>query len=208
VLKAPVSARAVAFAPTALVRTGRRVVREVVEAEEKARAIVAEAQDRAQALVEAAARAAGDVRLRAEAEGRADGVAKVAARALELSAYEARADERALDRTVEVARILAERLLGESLRLDPAVIVALARQALREARGARRVRIVAHPADAARLEAELATLGAGFDSLEIAADAARTPGDLRLETEIGVLDGALAPQLDRLAKRLRESMGK
>ena len=208
VLKGPVSAEPIALAPTTQVRTGRRVPRAIVDASAQARAIITDAESRARTLVEAAARSAGDVRLRAEAEGRADGVARVAARAIELSEHEARADERALDRTVEVARILAERLLGESLRLDPRAVAALARQALSEARGARRVRILAHPEDAARLNAEVGSLGLGLEALEIAADATRSPGDLRIETEIGVLDAALSPQLDRLAKKLRESMKK
>lgn len=210
VIKAPVlaatSADPIAFAPTTPIVIGRRVPREIVDASVRACAIIAEAESRAEALVSAAARAAGDVRLRAEAEGRADGVAQLAAHAVKLSAHEARADERALDRTVELARILAERLLGESLRLDAQTIVPLARQALREARGARRVRIVAHPNDATALERELVSLGAGFEAVEVVPDPSRAPGNLRIETEIGVLDAALAPQLDRLAKRLRESM--
>jgi flagellar biosynthesis/type III secretory pathway protein FliH len=107
---------------------------------------------------------------------------------------------------VELARLLAERLLGTALRLDPGLVVSLAERALSEARGARRVRLVAHPDDAARLEAQGESLGATLDALEILADPARAPGDLRLETEIGVLDAQLAPQLDRLAQKLRESL--
>lgn len=198
----------VALCTTAPVPFGRRVPRAIVDAGEHARRLVAEAEERARLLLESAARAAGDARLAAEAEGRADGIAAVAAKAVALAALEARADERGLERSVELARLLAERLLGEELRQDPARITALARRALGEARGARRVRVVAHPDDAARLEAERETLGAALDVLEIVADPARSPGDLRLETEIGVLDAALAPQLDRLTQKLRESLKK
>jgi len=187
---------------------GRRVPRELVDAADRARRIVADAEDRARRLTDAAARAAGDMRLRAEAEGRAEGVAAVAAKAVALAQHEAAADERAIDRSVELARLLAERLLGESLKLDPSQVTALARQALREARGARRVRIIAHPDDARFLETERESLGVGLESVEIIADAERARGNLRLETEIGVLDAALGPQLDRLAKKLRESMSR
>ena len=201
VLKGPVTAEPIAFAPTAQQRTGRRVPGAVVDASARAQRILADAETRATTLVEAAARAAGDVRLRAEAEGRADGIAQVAARAVELSAHEARADERALDRTVEVARILAERLLGESLRLDPSTVKALARQALSEARGARRVRIVAHPSDVERLEGRAPEpRAAGSTAGDRRGPGAIPRGDLRLETDIGVLDAALSPQLDRLAR--------
>jgi hypothetical protein len=37
---------------------------------------------------------------------------------------------------------------------------------------------------------------------------ARRRGNLRIQTEIGVLDGDIAPQLDRLARKLRESMSR
>ncbi|MBI3205021.1 MAG: hypothetical protein HYZ29_26020 [Myxococcales bacterium] len=200
------AARPIGFATTAVAPVGRRVPKPVVDAEERARAIVSEAEQRAQRLLESAARAAGDSRLAAEAEGRADGIAAVAAKAVMLAALEARADERALDRSIELARVLAERLLGEALTLDPSRITAIARRALSEARGARRVRVLAGPSAAARLEAERESLAVGLDALEIVADPGRSSGDLRLETEIGVLDAALAPQLDRLTQKLHESL--
>ena len=187
--------------------SGRTVTREVVDASERARAIVADAEERAKALLEQAALQAGDVRVRAAAEGRADGVATVAALALTLSAREARSDALALERTIELARLLAERLLGEELRLDPARVTALARQALSEARGARRARILAHPEDAALLEQSRGELGLDPAALSVAADPSRARGSLRLETDIGVLDADLAPQLDRLTEKLKRTLG-
>ena len=200
------AAKPVALQTTAPAPFGRRVPCVIVDADERARVIIADAEERARVMLESAARAAGDARLAAEAEGRADGIAAVAAKAVALAAREARADELALDRSVDLARLLAERLLGEELRQDPARVVALAKRALADARGARRVRVIAHPDDLTRLQAERASLGATLDVLELIADPGRAQGDLRLETEIGVLDAALAPQLERLAKKLRESL--
>jgi flagellar biosynthesis/type III secretory pathway protein FliH len=184
---------------------GRVEPREVVEAAARADAIVQRASAEARGIVERARREAAEVRLRAESEGRADGAAAVAAQALRLAACEARADERGLERSVALARVLAERLLGEELALDPARVAALARQALAEARGARRVQIVAHPEDARALESSLGALGLEPSSARVLADPARRRGDLRLETDVGVLDADLAPQLDRLALKLRGS---
>jgi flagellar biosynthesis/type III secretory pathway protein FliH len=82
----------------------------------------------------------------------------------------------------------------------------LARQALAEARGARRLSIVAHPEDAALLSQSLASLGVAVDTVRVVSDAARQRGSLRIETDIGVLDADLAPQLDRLALKLRETL--
>jgi len=185
---------------------GQVVRREVLEAGERARSIIAAAEARAAKLISDAEHAAAELRLRAEAEARADASAKLAARALALRHHEAHADQRALDRSVELARLLAERLLGESLRVAPEQVIALARQALAEARGARRITLVAHPEDAKLLEISLPVLGLDPAVAVVRADPARSRGNLRIETEIGILDAELAPQLDRLALKLRESL--
>jgi len=185
---------------------GQVVRREVLEAAERAHALIAAAEARASQLIADAERAAAELRLRAEAEARADAAARIAAHALALRHHEARAEERALDRSVELARLLAERLLGESLRVAPEQVTALARQALSEARGARRITLAAHPEDAKLLEISLPALGLDAAVLQLRQDPARSRGNLRIETEIGVLDAEIAPQLERLALKLRESL--
>jgi len=185
---------------------GHVVRREVLEAAERARALIAAAEARAAKIVGDAEQAAAELRLSAEAEARADASAKLAARALALRNHELTADARALDRSVELARLLAERLLGESLRVAPEQVLALARQALAEARGARRITLVAHPEDAKLLEISLPALGLDQALAVIRPDPTRSRGNLRIETEIGVLDAELAPQLDRLSLKLRESL--
>jgi flagellar biosynthesis/type III secretory pathway protein FliH len=185
---------------------GQVVQKEVLAAADRARALLAAAELRAAKLISDAERAAAELRLRAESEARADAAAKIAARALALRHHEARADERALDRSIELARLLAERLLGESLRVAPEQVVALARQALSEARGARRITLVAHPEDAKLLDLSLPALGLDGSVVQLRADPTRGRGQLRIETEIGILDAELAPQLERLALKLRESL--
>ena len=187
---------------------GRVARREVVEADQRAKELIEEAERQAELMVRAAERESASVRLSAEAEGRADGAAAIAAKAVALAAYEARTAERELDRTVELARLLAERLLGETLKLDPGCVTALARQALTEARGARRVTISAHPDDAAILERSLAELGVDGVAAAVIAEPSRRRGELRIQTEIGVLEGDIAPQLDRLSRKLRESLSR
>ena len=185
---------------------GQVVRQEVLAAAERAAGLLAVAEQRATQIVAQAERAAAELHLRAEAEARADAAAKVAAYAIALRHHEARADERALDRSVELARLLAESLLGESLRVAPEQVQALAKQALAEARGARRIRLVAHPDDASILEQVLPALGLDASTAQVRADSSRARGNLRIETELGVLDAELAPQLERLALKLRESL--
>ena len=187
---------------------GRVVPKALVDASAEATRMLADARAEAQALVAAAERSAADLKLLAEVEARAEASAKLAAHALALATYEAKADERALTRSVELARLLAERLLGASLAIAPEQVVTLARQALAEARGARRLSIVAHPEDATLLSQSLASLGVAVETVRVVSDAARPRGSLRIETDIGVLDADLAPQLDRLALRLRETLAR
>lgn len=185
---------------------GRVVPPGVVDAAEQANAIVARAETRAAELLAQARREAAALRLKAEVEARAEAAARVAAQALALSLRDAQSLERNLDRIVELSRVLAERLLGEALELEPRRVVAIARRALEEARGARRVTIVAHPEDATLIEQALLSVHAGGAAL-VLADPERPRGSLRLDTDIGVLDADLAPQLDRLLPKLRESLG-
>lgn len=185
---------------------GRVAPRALVEAGAEAERLLAKARVEAQLLLESAERKAADLKLRAEAEARAEAAAKLAAHALSLASYEAKADERALERSIALARLLAERLLGASLAVAPEQVVALARQALSEARGARRLSIVAHPEDAKLLADALPSLGVPVEIVRVSPDGSRKRGSLRIETDIGVLDADLAPQLDRLALKLRESL--
>ena len=185
---------------------GRAISRSVVDAAAEAERLLAAARAEAQQLLASAERRVADLKLRAEAEARAEASARLAAHALSLASHEAKADERALDRTVSLARLLAERLLGSSLTVAPEQVIDLARQALAEARGARSLTIVAHPEDAKLLSGSLSSLGVAVDTVRLLPDSARARGSLRIETDIGVLDADLAPQLDRLALRLRETL--
>lgn len=187
-------------------RYARVVLRPEVEAEARASALIERAHAEASLILQRAEQAASNVRLVAESEGRANGAAAVAALAISLSALERAADERQLSRSVQLATLLAERLLGAELQLAPERVLDLARTALRETGGARQVVIHAHPDDARALEAGRDGLGLASDAVRIASDPSRSHGSLRLDTEIGVLDAELAPQLERLALKLRETL--
>ncbi len=186
-------------------RLGRVVPAEAVAAADQARGVVERAEAEASKLLETARADAQSLRLRAVEEARAEAVAALAARELAFAAREREIDARQLDRLVNLARLLAERLLGETLAVNPARVVSLARQALTEAQGARRVNIAAHPDDVPVLEAALGGNGLG-PAARVVADATRARGSLRFDTDIGTLDAALAPQLERLAKKLRAAL--
>lgn len=183
-----------------------RVVPEaVVTASERARAIVARAETEAAAVVARAEARTAALGAELATRARHEAATALAARELALAAREADARERELDASVALARLLAERLLGEALRVEPARVVALARQALTEAGGARRVTLAAHPDDVPLLERALAA-GELTPPVLVVIDPKRPRGSLRLDTELGTLDAELAPQLERLAEKLREAL--
>jgi flagellar assembly protein FliH/type III secretion protein L len=199
------SAEVVTLLPRAPEPLARVVKKPVVDAQARAAHIIAEAEALAARLLEQGRADLELLHQRVTAEAQAAGSARLAAEFLALRALEASVDERALDRMTELARMLAERLLGEALALEPGRVVALAEQALKEARGARRICIFAHPADVPLLEQALAQGRVGRVA-QVLPDTARARGSLRFDTDIGTLDADVAPQLDRLAERLREAL--
>jgi flagellar biosynthesis/type III secretory pathway protein FliH len=184
--------------PAATLARARRIPAEIVDARAEAARIVADAQAAAAAVAQSAALAAAEEARQAE-------TARLAAAFLVLRDESARRAERDTARLVELAAVLAERLIGEALRLDPSRIAQLAAVALEEARGAERVRIDACPEDTEALESALAPLG-GKHAIEVNADASLARGSLVVHTDVGRLDARLTPQLTRLAAALREAL--
>jgi flagellar biosynthesis/type III secretory pathway protein FliH len=171
----------------------------------EASAKLAAAEERARAIVTAAEVKARTMQEEAHERGRSEGTASLASAWVKLRTEQEARDERDLDRTTELARAMAERLVGEALELDPAKVKSIARQVLATARKARRVVLSAHPADADALRADLGALGLEGAAIEIHADEKRSRGSLLVETDLGTLDANLTLQLDRLARSLRDS---
>lgn len=178
--------------------------RVVADAHARAEALVHKAREEARQILAQAEAAADDLILQQQARARADALCLVVGETLELRKRQAELSKNALDRSIGFATLLAERLLGEELEQKPERVRALARQALREAAGARQAVLIAHPRDAAELRAGLAGLGDLLDSLGIEEDPRLGRGQLRVETELGVIEADLRGQLQRLAAQLKK----
>lgn len=118
----------------------------------------------------------------------------------------AQADEHDIDRIVNLSRLLAERLIGRELEIDPTTIVSLARGVLMEARSVRDVRVFVHPVHVGLLEGAAHAIDPDGRVREVRADASLGPGDVRLETELGIVDARIRAELDGLAERLRMAL--
>ncbi len=139
-----------------------RALREEIDARLTAERLVREAEAAAEAiLTEARHRALGAVATAVQ-EAQASVGIQLAAKWVALRQAEHAVLGRDADRAIAMAVALAERLLGASLALDPALIADLARAVLDEARGARRAVIEAHPLDADELRRGLT--GDGLES--------------------------------------------
>lgn len=182
----------------------RIIARPIAEAKAEARALLEEAHAEAQEILSRAEAAANDLVLQQHTRARADALCLVVGEALELRKRQEELSKNVLERSVDFATLLAERLLGEELALAPERVRALARQALTEAAGARHAIIVAHPRDASELRSGLATLGSLLDSVGIEDDPKLSRGHIRVETELGVIEADVQGQLERLAAQLRK----
>jgi flagellar assembly protein FliH/type III secretion protein L len=174
----------------------RLAAAEVLAAQAEAERILERAKRDAEALVASAADRAG-------AEAREHEIARLAAGFLALRRAEEERAARELDRVVELATLLAERLVGEAICLEPARVGELAAAALEEVRGARQVRIDACPDDVSALRDALGAIGQIAD---VKPDGALARGSLVVHTDLGHVDARLAPQLARLAEALREAL--
>jgi flagellar biosynthesis/type III secretory pathway protein FliH len=177
----------------------RIVRREIHEAKAEADAIVKEANCQCDLLYAQAKERAAELERTVAAETRGREEARVLAALLQLEGERASLAAKAEARAVELAVLLAERLVGHALQLDPQVIASLAAQTLAQARGAANVTLVAHPDDASTLRTLLAT----YPSVRLEVDATLSRGDLRLVTHLGVIDASIRPQLAQLARALQ-----
>jgi len=179
-----------------------RIPAVVVDAHADAARIVAAARAEADAIVAQANANASATAEKVAREARETELARLAAEVIVVRAGAERRAERELDRTIELAVLLAERLVGEAIAVEPARVTALAAGALQETRGARQLRIEACPGDVPALTELLASLGEGIATVEPSAELSR--GSLVVHTELGRVDARLTPQLSRLAEALRE----
>jgi len=189
-------------------RLARRIPALVVDAKEEAACVVAEARAKADALLAEARASMATVVENAAREAREVEIARVSAELLVRRATEEEEAEKSMDRTIELAALLAERLVGEAIAVEPVRVTALAHDALREARGARQIRIEACADDVPALEALLASVADGSKApvarVEVSPELGR--GSLVVHTDLGRVDARLAPQLARLGEALRTAL--
>jgi type III secretion protein L len=110
-------------------------------------------------------------------------------------------DRRLADSEPELIRLavrIAEKIIGEELRLNPQATVSIARQCLQWLRRERSVMLRVSPAEMDLLRERINSLheiGGPQRSIEVIADPAISPGGCIVESEYGVIDARLETQI-------------
>lgn len=184
-------------------RRARVVRRETLDSAAEAERLVQSAREAAREMLQRAAAEAEEqyvrARQRAEEAARQDAAAAVAAQRVR----EAKADVEATDRILEIARLLAERLLHDQLRAAPEMLVPIAREAVSHFWHAEAITVRACATDLEVLRGHAQELGVAAAALRFELDEACTPGSIKVVTGQGGLDADIGMQLDRLVEALR-----
>ena len=182
-----------------------KITKEVHEASLEAKDILARAQEQAEQLLE-------DARLGSE-KVLGDSLERGYAAGLDkwndalATAWKQREDFLAQNEAelLKLAVAIARRVIGESVKADPDVVLQVAREALRSMRSERKVTIKVNPSDEAslRLKSEALTmLGAEVGELVIVGNPSVAAGGCIVESDLGVIDAQIDTQLASIESAL------
>lgn len=187
---------------TRIVRAERRgpalIPAVVADANERARAIIAQATAQADATRAQALEAA---RAEARAELATEHLALGQAHASELAAQQRQA--------IELAAAIARTLVADELTARPERIAAIAAPLIARVRRARRVTLRVHPDDVATLELALAQLRERcgvHGALDVTSDTAIARGGCVVSSDAGTLDARVETRIDALARALEAKL--
>jgi flagellar biosynthesis/type III secretory pathway protein FliH len=170
--------------------TARVLPRSLVEAQAQAATVLADAH-----------RAANELRLQAAAAGRAAAVAELAAQYLVLEQRQARVSDSRLQPSIELAKLLAERMIAEAIELDATLVGRLAQQSLQQLRERSALIVRAHPSDHDQIQQQIAALN--LQSVSLLADPELKRGELCIDSDLGQLELRIEAGLERLIERVR-----
>lgn len=123
-----------------------------------------------------------------------------------LRAQSERLAEQARSDSLELAVLIARRILEKEINTDLAAIFSLIRSAIRRAGEEHVTQVRVSPADQKELTAK-AQSEFSFGKIVIVADASLERGDVMVDTEHHSIDGRLSTRLDELVKQLDGAKG-
>ena len=110
---------------------------------------------------------------------------------------------------LELAMLIARRIIEGELKTNPAALTGLIRSAIARLGEARKVQLRLHPTDAANVQAagDAGPLGAvSVARVEIRPDASLSPGDCIVDGEQGTVDGRVATRMEEVRRILTRAL--
>jgi type III secretion protein L len=188
-----------------LIPSPKVLKREVYEATRDARDVVTVAQERARQIIEEAERQRDAIREQARQEGIEQGLTewnRILNQARQRSEELVKGWE---DTMLRLSIRVAEKIVGEQLRLHPDTIVEIVREVLKNIRPGKHLSIQVNQAEAPQVRARIDRLKEALGSsseIEIVASASVPPGGCVIESELGIIDARLETQLKCLEDAL------
>jgi hypothetical protein len=118
--------------------------------------------------------------------------------------------EQATADVLEMALLIARRIIESELATGPATLTGLIRSAIGRLGESRKIQVRLHPGDAEAVQkaegADEALAGMTLARVEIRADATLSPGDCIVDGEHGTVDGRLSTRLDEVRRVLSHAL--
>jgi flagellar assembly protein FliH len=150
-----------------------------------------------------AGRQQGEQRARAELE---PVIERMNASIAELTSLRPEMRRRAEKDVVQLALLIAKRILHRELSVDANALVALARVVFERMARAETYRVTVHPGFAAAIQSALPSGQSG--RVQIEPDPACAPGSLVIRSEEGVIDASVDSQLEEIGRGLADRLAR
>jgi type III secretion protein L len=191
---------------TKLIKAGPRILNKPAQdAYQQSESILDAARQRATAILAEAELQRDDITERARAQAYKDGLTQWN-EALERADHVVEQNTRnAEQQIIRLSVRIAEKIIGEQIRLEPNVIVSIVREALKSVRRERHIVLRVHPdhVDAVRRQLDSLRAETGCEcDYRVTPDVKLQAGGCVIETEIGTIDARLDVQLQVLEELL------
>lgn len=169
-----------------------------------AQAIIDAAERRAEEIKSAAAKAFEDAKRSGYSEGLAQGAHDAAHSAVRLLEQGGSIEAKLAEEAAKLALAICKTVIGEAVKVDPALVRKVAERALQQSIAGDTVTIFVHPEDAGQINAALDHLRrlAGGAKVLVETDSMLTQGGCVVRTEYGEVDASIELLIGSVAQRL------
>lgn len=169
-----------------------------------AQAIIDAAERRAEEIKSAAAKAFEEAKQNGYSEGLAQGAKDAASTAIRLLEQGGSIEAKLAEEAAKLALAICKTVIGEAVKVDPALVRKVAERALQQSIAGDTVTIFVHPDDSEQINSALDHLRrlAGGAKVLVETDSMLTRGGCLVRTEYGEVDASIELLIGSVAQRL------